>query len=292
MRKKLQITSAFVALILVASNVALGQGVKPQNIYRVTVNSRYVIENGERTSKFFAIGQLISDSLGRMHTEIDYNWETRYPDNYRWHYFDEMAKVKTDFFVKEKLSHFKVFKYNANNQFAEQLLYKVNNGDTVLAVREVHAYNNLGHRTQTTGYNIQGKRGFRTKYKYDANGSELERRVRGKRAVPSDSIIKLKRIVEYDSLNRVKSELVTIEKFAQPKTSTHTFYKYDDKGNLVEEVIKDQLKETTHRKEYVYRSDKRIQGLRLYDSQNNLLDYQAWRYEIYKTANRTHRVLE
>ncbi len=292
MRRKLQITSALIALVLAASHVVLGQGVKPQNIYRVTVNSRYVIDNGERTSKFFAIGQLISDSLGRMHTEIDYNWETRYPDNYRWHYFDGMAKVKTDFFVKEKLSHYKVFKYNLNNQLAELLLYRVSNGDTLLAVREVHTYNNLGHRTQSTGYNQQGKRAFRTKYKFDANGSELERRVSGKRAVPSDSILRLKRVVEYDSLNRVKSELVTTEKFAQPKTSIHTFYKYDDKGNLVEEVTKDQLKGTTYRKEYVYRSDKRIQGLRLYDSQNNLLDYQAWRYEIYKTTNRTHRVLE
>lgn len=291
MKRNIKIRLALLVSALIYTSISIAQGEKPQNIYRVTVNSRYVIEDGVRTSKFFAIGQLISDSLGRMHTEIDYNWETRYPDNYRWHYFDGMNRVRTDFFVKEKLSNYKVYKYNDNNQLAELELYKVNNGDTMLLVKEVYVYSK-GIRTSTLGYNQKGKRGFKTKYKYDSHGNEMERRVKGKRAIPSDSIINLKRVTEYDSLGRVLNELVVTKKVSSPQISVKSSYNYDDKGNLVEEIINDQTKGTTLRKEYVYRRDSRIQLMSVFDSHNNLIDYQAWRYEIYKTANRTQRVLE
>jgi hypothetical protein len=286
----------FVAILFaVIATTALNgfaQGEKPQNIYRVTVNSRYVIENGERTSKFYAIGQLISDSLGRMHTEIDYTWETRYPDNYRWHYFDGQTKVKTDFFFKEKLNHIETYSYNSNNQLQELKLLSVSEGDTTLVVREEYSYDTNGLLIRTTGFNNKGKRGFRARHKYDANGSEVERRVRGKRAIPADSIVFLKRIVEYDSLQRKINELVEIEKYGRPRGKTHYFYKYDNSGNLVEEVVKGINDAMIARKEFVYRRDNRIQGMRLYNSTGELIDYQAWRYEIYKTPNRTHRILE
>jgi hypothetical protein len=102
----------------------------------------------------------------------------------------------------------------------------------------------------------------------------------------------LKRVVEYDTLNRIVNELVEVQKYDMPKETKHKFYKYDDKGNVVEKVITDKISNKTIRKEYVYRRDNRLQGLRIYDSNDNLLDYQAWRYEIYRTANRTHRVFE
>ena len=271
---------------------AFSQGEKPQNIYRVTVNSRYVLENGERTSKYYAIGQLISDSLGRLHTEIDYNWETHYPDNYRWHYFDQQTKVKTDYFFKEKLNYYKVFEYNQNKQLAKLLLYNVSNSDTTLVVSEEHTYDDDGNRVKTTGYNKDGKRVFKIRYKYDELNTEIQRKVRGRRAVPSDSIMRLTRTVEYDSLNRVVVEHLDIEKYGAPSLSTKSTFKFDENGNLVEEVITNKVSGKTIKKERLYRSDNRIKGLKIYDSQDNLLDYQAWRYEIYRTANRTHRVFE
>jgi hypothetical protein len=280
------------SLLITITTALFAQGEKPQNIYRVTVNSRYVIENGERTSKYYAIGQLISDSLGRLHTEIDYNWKTRYPDNYRWHYFDGQTKVKTDYFFKENLKYFKVFSHNANHQLETLSLFLVTDSDTTLAVREEHTYDDQGNRVRSIGYNQKGKRGFRVRYKYDDNNTEIQRKVRGKRAIPSDSIMSLKRVVEYDTLNRIVNELVEVQKYDMPKETKHKFYKYDDKGNVVEKVITDKISNKTIRKEYVYRRDNRLQGLRIYDSNDNLLDYQAWRYEIYRTANRTHRVFE
>jgi hypothetical protein len=46
------------SLLITITTALFAQGEKPQNIYRVTVNSRYVIENGERTSKYALPRQL------------------------------------------------------------------------------------------------------------------------------------------------------------------------------------------------------------------------------------------
>ena len=283
--------ATIVALLLFSYN-GFSQGVKPQNIYRVTVNSRYVVENGERQSTFFAIGQLISDSLGRLHTEIDFNWETHYPDNYRWHYFDDTTKVRTDFYFKEKLHHFNVYEYSPNGALSELSVYSVSSNDTVLVVREKYSYDTNGNVTKVVGYNDKGKKGFTAKYKYNEFNTEIQRKVKGKRAVPSDSILFLTREASYDSVGRINEEILTIEKYGLPKNTTQTEYSYDDKGNVKAEIVKDKDGNTIKRNKYIYRPDNRIQGLGVYDANETLIEYQAWRYEIYKTNDRRFRVYE
>jgi CRISPR/Cas system CSM-associated protein Csm2 small subunit len=227
-----------------------------------------------------------------MHTEIDYDWENHYPNNYRWHYFEDKTKVKTDHFIKEKLSHFYVYSYSGDGKLSGLSLYQINGTDTVMVVKEQKTYDATGKLTQTAGFNSLGKRGFKTKYKYDLKGTEIERKVSGKKVVPSDSIIYLKRIVTYNDKNRFTSENLIIDKFGKPRAFINTLYKYDDKGNLTEEVTSNQLGQTLSRKEYAYRPDNRIQTMSVFDSSNALVDFRAWRYEIYKTANRSQRVLE
>ncbi|MFA5647235.1 MAG: hypothetical protein WC951_02895 [Bacteroidales bacterium] len=290
-KSNIRFSAAIVALLLFTYN-GFSQGVKPDNIYRVTVNSRYVIENGERQSKYFAVGQLISDSLGRLHTEIDFNWETHYPDNYRWHYFDDMVKVKTDFFFKEKLNHFNVYNYNPTGALSELSVYSVNGNDTSLVVQEKYSYATNGNVTKVVGYNKNGKKGFTAKYKYNGFNTETQRKVRAKRAVPSDSILYLAREVTYDSVGRINTEMLIIEKYGLPKKTTQTHYTYDASGNITTEVVSDKDGNTIKRNEYAYRPDNRIKGLMVYDANETLIDYQAWRYEIYKTADRRFRVFE
>ena len=282
---------SLVAILIIAGNV-FSQGIKPQNIYRVTVNSRYVVENGERQSKFFAIGQLISDSLGRLHTEIDFNWDTHYPDNYRWHYFDDTTKVRTDFFFKEKLHHFNVYQYNMNGLLNELSVYTVTGNDTTLTVREQYSYNSNGKVSKVVGYNANGKKGFTAKYKYNEFNTEIKRKVRAKRAVPSDSILYLEREVSYDSIGRVSTELLAVEKKGLPREILQTKYTYDTKGNIVGKLVKDSEGNAIRRIEYIYRPDNRIKGMGIYDANETLIEYQAWRYEIYKTSDRRYRVFE
>lgn len=292
MRKSsIRFNAAMVALLVLTYN-GFSQGVKPENIYRVTVNSRYVIENGERQSKYFAIGQFISDSLGRLHTEIDFNWETHYPDNYRWHYFDDTTKVRTEFFFKESLHHFNVYEYNPNGLLSVLNVYSVSSNDTVLVVREKYSYDSNGKVSKVMGYNEKGKKGFTAKYKYNEFNTEIQRKVRAKRAVPSDSILYIAREVSYDSVGRINTEMLTVEKYGLPKETIQTHYTYDVNDNIIGEVVSDKNGNTIKRNEYAYRPDNRIKGLIVYDANETLIEYQAWRYEIYKTADRRFRVFE
>jgi hypothetical protein len=269
----------------------MGQATKPQNVYRVTVISQYAIENGKYTSKSFPLFQHIYDSLGRLHTEIDYNIEKNYPSNYRWHYFDDQTKKKTDYYINEKLTRIDEFDYNGN-RLSELKVYNVNETDTSLYVRVEYEYDSNGLISKTAGYNKLGKRGYRTSHKYDINGNEIERKVKGKKAIPPDSILYLAKEFAYDSLNRIVSEKITTNKLGKQQSIKLIDYKYDKNSNVIEKQISDSAGNLIKRKEFVYRPDNRLQRRSIFDAENNLIQFRAWRYEIYKTANRRVRVLE
>jgi len=271
---------------------ASSQNREPQNVYRVAVKSRYVLKDGQRTKEYFAIKQLISDSLGRMHTEIDFDWETHYPNNYRWHYFDGQTKYRTDFFENEKLVRVERYKWDSNGKLTELTLEKVTPTDTTMVVKEIFTYNPDGTKKSVVGYNNKGKKGFKIKFKYDDRGTEISSKVRGKKAVPADSTMLLTRVPQYDSVGRIAEETLTIQKFSkQPKTTQHK-YTYDENGNKILELLMDANGNLIKKTEFIYRKDNRIQQIKEFDPNDNLLDWQAWRYEIYKTNDRRQRVLE
>jgi hypothetical protein len=283
------------ALALVLSylpSILNAQIEKPQNIYRVTVNSRYVLENGERTNAFYAIGQLMYDSLGRLHTEIDYNWETRYPDNYRWHYYEGITKRKTDFFHNEKLQRIEEYNFNNDVLLAQTIVHKVSLPDTVFLVRENISYTPNRKAKNATGFNSAGKKVYTTTYKYDIKGNEIERKVKGKNATPPDSILYLKCTYLYDSLDRVISKVETIDKIGKPRKTESLSFAYDQNNNVTEKIIRDSNGNLKVRMEYSYRRDNRLQQVKIFDENNALSKHLAWRYEIYKTDDRRHRTLE
>jgi hypothetical protein len=288
----------FVAIYLLVSLFAYpsllqAQIEHPQNIYRVTVNSRYVLENGARTSNFFAIGQLFYDSLGRMHTEITYDWETKQPSSHKWHYFEGQTKRKTDFFENNKLIRIEEYNFNNSGLLNQLLVHMVSTTDTSLLVKEVYSYNTANKISKATGYNNRGRKEYVATMKYDIHGNEIQRKVKGKRASPPDSILFLKRTIEYDTLNRMVAKIEIIEKVGQQRNTKSESFKYDSKGNIIEVFIKDNDGNQFKRKEFIYRSnDNRIQQQIVFDSNNNLIDHLAWRYEIYRTSDRRVRTLE
>lgn len=278
--------------ILFVGNYAFGQNREPQNVYRVAVKSGYVLKDGERTREYFAVKQLISDSLGRMHTEIDFDWETHYPNNYRWHYFDGQTKYRTDFFENEKLVKTKKYKWDSKGNLSELTLEKVTPTDTTVVVKEVYTYNSNETKKTVVGYNGKGKKGFKTKFKYDDRGTEISRKVKGKKAVPADSIMLLKRVPQYDSVGRITAETLTIQKYSKQSKTTQHKYTFDENGNKILELLMDANGNLIKKTEFIYRKDNRIQQIKEFDANDNLLDWQAWRYEIYKTNDRRQRVLE
>lgn len=269
------------------------QGTKPQNVYRVVVASQYVLEDGERTSEFFSISQEISDSLGRMHTEIDFNPETRYPDNYRWHYFDNMLKVRTDFFINEKINRRIVYQYNIIGLVSAEMHYGFENEEPVLVRVVEFSYNLSGLPEKSEVFGPSGKRLYRVKSSYDRNGSEIRRRVKGRREVPDDNIMRLDREPEYDSTGMLVSETLRLRMSDRTSTGYTRKYQYDERGNITGKLeLGDEGKQVL-RTEYVWQQNRnRLTRVIHYDGNDRLERYIAKRYEIYQGSDRRHRVID
>jgi hypothetical protein len=291
----LDIMNRLIILVITLFSITLAhsQGVKPQNVYRVTVTSRYVLENGERTSQFFAVNQEIFDSLGRLHTEIDYNWETRYPDNYRWHFFDSMVHVRTDFFVKEKIDRRVIYDYNADGAVAREVHWKFNDGDSSLFKTINYSFSPDGFPLQIEAVNEKGKRLYRTRSSFDNQGTETKRRVSGRRGAPDDEIVRIDRTVEYDSLGQIVSETSQIRMSDGSRPVNSKKYKYDQEGNVAEIIELDANGKQVSRTEYVWQPNRdRISRIIAYDGNDQLQKYLAKRYEIYRTNDRRQRVID
>jgi len=268
------------------------QSREPQNIYRVRVASRYIFEDGKRTSKFFAIEQQLRDSLDRLHTEIFFDWATHNPDKYRWRYFDGQVKYKTDFFENEKLVRIEEYAYTKDSLLNQLIVKKVTDGKVDYQGKVTYSYNTDGKIIQTDGFNEKGKRCFKAKYIYDANGTEIERKVKAKKCTPPDSILFLNRTVSYDSLGRIATEKLILEKVGKGRSIQNMGYTYDKNGNITEMILKDEHGATLQRNEYQYRNDNRIKLLNIYNADNEQIDCIAWRYELYKTNDRRQRMYE
>jgi hypothetical protein len=297
--KRLQKTSSaitFIALIFLSSfytvRVAKSQGVKPQNVFRVAVLSGYEIEAGKRKTNYFTITQLISDSLGRLHTEVDFDRATQLPTSYRWHYFENLQKVKSHFFTTDGLYSIEKYYYSPQNRLISKKIYLTKPGDTLLHMKVEYVYDPTGVLQRSVGYNAKGKKGYIASYLFDSKGTELERKVSGKKLTPPDSIMYLRREPSYDSLGRLVKEIVTTTKKVKPTETTTYGYRYDKDGLLVEKWQYNSKGLLVRRHEFINRSDRRLNQIIEYDGVGNLVDHKAWRYELYKTNDRRHRILE
>ena len=269
------------------------QGIKPQNVYRVTVTSRYVIENGERTDQFYAINQEISDSLGRLHTEIDFDWETRYPNNYRWHYFDSMLLVMTEYYVNEKLDRRVVYEYGAAGNIVSERHYTVHSGDTALLRNLIFSYNSDRLPVRIDAVDSRGRRLYRVRSTYDEGGIETGRRVSGRRGEPSDGIIRLDRETEYDSRGNLISETVRLRMSNRSRSDYTRRFSYDDQNNVVGVTELDNVGNQTGRVEYLYQQNRnRLSQIKYYDRDDRLEKWLAKRYEIYRTPDRRERIID
>ncbi|MFP4367105.1 MAG: hypothetical protein ACLFQA_08425 [Bacteroidales bacterium] len=284
----------FLLAMLVTVNLSIySQGIKPQNVYRVTVTSRYVVEDGERTSTFYAVNQEIFDSLGRKHTEIDYDWETRYPDNYRWHYYDSMEHVRTDYFINEELDIRKVFERDKEDRISKEKHLMVRDEDTVMVKSLEFSYNSSGLPKQIEALNPSGRRLYRIRSRFDEQGTEIRRRVRGRRGEPDDGIIRLDREAEYDSLGLLVSETIQLRMTDRNRKEYTRKYKYDEQQNITEKLELDDQGNQVSRTEYVWQASRnRLQRIIYYDADDNLEKYLAKRYEIYHTNDRRQRVID
>ncbi len=273
--------------------VSICQGIRPSNIYRVTVTSSYEIERGERTSRFFAVGQELYDSLGRLHTEIDFNRETNYPDNYRWHYYDSLLLVRTEYFINEKPVLRVVYSHDESGVLTGEQHFDFSGDDPVLLKTIGFINDQSGLPVQLRARNSSGRILYRTRSVYDGSGTEISRRVRRLRGGPDDLILRLERVPRYDGEGRLASETVRLRLTGRNRHSYTRKYRYDDHDNITGIVELDMHGRQVSRIEYVWQQNRnRITRIIHYDSDDRLEKYLALRYEIYRTSDRRQRVID
>ncbi len=269
------------------------QGKKPSNVYRVTVTSRYVLEDGERTNQFYAVNQEIYGSLGRFHTDIDFDWETRYPNNYRWHFYDSMLLVRTEHYIDEKLDRRVVYEYNKDTLVSGELHYTRKGEDTLLIKVVSYSYNTEGLPERTEALNSSGRRLFRVRSLFDESGTEIRRRVSGRRGEPEDGIRRLDREADYDSLGFLVEEKVRLRMSDRSRNEYTRRYRYDDRGNVIEMLELDDRGNQVCRIEYTWQSQRnRLGHISYYDENDQLQKFLAKRYEIYLTPDRRQRIID
>ncbi|HYX09090.1 MAG TPA: hypothetical protein VE912_20320 [Bacteroidales bacterium] len=290
------ISLRFFIVVLLAAGINLNsrsQGVKPQNVYYVTVLNQYVMKDGDRTSKFWAIGQKVYDSLHRLHTEIMFDFDTHQPVSYKWNYFDSLVKVKTAFFEHDTLQKIETYTYNTDSLLTEKKIFKVRNGDTAL-FRIVHyIYNGMGKPEKIEAENATGKLVYRVKSTYDAQGTEIKRKVKTKSGFPADSILKLSCTPSYDSLNRLASRSCEIQYKGRGTKQFTCYYEYDDQGHVTGLKKTDAKGQQISLQERIYqRSRNRLSQVKFYDASDTMVRWIANRYEIYPTKDRRHRQID
>ncbi|MFO7924159.1 MAG: hypothetical protein R6U58_10750 [Bacteroidales bacterium] len=269
------------------------QGIKPQNVYRVIVTNHYLLEDGERTERFYAVNQEIYDSLGRLHTEIDYDRETRYPSNYRWHYFDSLLLVRTEYYVNEKLELRRVFEYNTDTLVTRELHYRPEKEDTLLSMTLDFSLNEQGLPERIVATDSDGRRLYRIRSTFDDMGTEVRRRVTGRRGDPDDGIRRLDREAVYDSLGFLLSETVELRMAERTRMEYTRKYRYDERGNRIEMLELDDRGNQVCRIEYTWqRQRNRLGHISYYDENDQLQKFLAKRYEIYRTTDRRQRIID
>lgn len=281
--------------VLVVTSVTFAQTRPPQNIRRVTVTNQYVLENGQKTNKIWAVYQEIYDSLGRLHTEIAYDINDHYPHNYKWHTYAGMQKIKTEVYENEKLKAIKEYKYSQDSLLLREIIRVVKPGDTSLYLTLNFKYNPQRKPVQIEAKTPIGKIAYTTMFTYDSKGTELSRRVKVKSEItPFDSILIMNCKPHYDSVGRLISNLINVTKCNKKREILDIKYTHDKNNNTTGISIRNEKGKLISREERIFQEDKRkrIQQIKYYDSNDNLIKWLAMRYEIYRTADLRLREIE
>jgi hypothetical protein len=277
-----------------STNYLFAQKRAKQNIRRVIVTNRYTFENGKPTTNYWPVKQYLYDSLNRLHTIIEYDFKDHYPYNYQWNSFNGKQLYKTEIFVNKTMEKRIIFSYSKDSMLTSKEIYKVSPGDTSLQVILKYKYNSKKKPITITAFTPDRQLAYTSTSNYDDNGTELSRKVKLKKNIlPADSIVKLTRKPLYDSMNRLVEETITITKPNNLVIKRIFKYKYDNKNNVIELIENDDAGGLIHREERVFNQKRnRLTEIKYYDSSNTLVNWEANRYEIYKTNNPQSREIE
>ncbi len=278
----------FLLLFVLFYSVALSQQRTRQNIQRVTVTSFYVLKDGDKTDATKMYYQELYDSLGRLHTEVNWNYPDNKPHGYIWHTFNGKQIVKSEYFEYEKLIKIKELYYSNDSLVEKEVIKKVEQGDTSIYLQLAYKYNNQRKPVQIEAKSANGKTVYSTKSVYDEKGTEISRAVKIKaNYFPSDSIVKMTCKPSYDSLGRISKCLTTISKTNKTTTVRAYNYQYDKRNNLIDITTLDSKGQQISREHRMFQESRnRLSMIKYFDSKDKLTLWLVKRYEIYRFKNR------
>jgi len=288
----------YTALLLLAisiSNFAIAQKRVPQNVRWVTITSQNVLDNGTRTDKSWVLYQEIYDSLRRLHTEVDWDFADHQMHKYVWHTFNGKQRVKTEIFENQKLQVIKEFRYNKDSLISQEIIKSVKPGDTSLYLTLKYSYNQQKKPIKIDARTENDKRAYTSMSKYDMWGTELNRKVRVKVGyAPPDSTLTMTSKPLYDSIGRLVRNLSTIVMVDKKKSVRDIKYTYDKNNNIVGISIRDEKGKLIGREERIFLKDRRnrLLEIKYYDTNDKLVRWLTYRYEIYHTSDRLNREID
>jgi len=284
--KKLIVT---IFALVVTSSVMWGQ--QNKDTLFVKVINKYVLVDGQKTSKYYPIGQEFRDTLNRLLNVINYDDSTLLPTTYSRYSYQGMNRVKEEDFSQNKLQWVTTMEYDANGARVAKTIKQVNTKDT--SVYLSITYKNIdGRPVQEKGYTGEGKVTYSVKYTYDKQGELILKKVKAKGVPPIDSVLLLKRVLTYDSLQRIIREDLS-EKLVGGEKHFSYVYTYGKEGFLNETQQFDAAGKLFLRKEFIYNLQrKRIQEIKTFDGSGKLLEWRAFRYERYGSQPYNVRVID
>lgn len=293
---KTKLFCKYLALLLVSvtiHNSALAQKRPQQNIKRVTVTNRYVFENGKKTDEYWPVYQEMFDSLGRLHTEIEYDFADHYPHNYILHSFEGKQMVNSETYKDGNLQTIETITYSRDNLIAQKVYKKINQSDTSIVYILNFKYNIKRNPIEVSAKTAERKTAYVSKSTFDDKGKELTRNVRVSRNYyPQDSVLKLICVPVYDSLGRVISEHLTINKVGGYTLHKSFKYSYDKSNNQIGIIELDKNGKQIHREEKGYKPNRKISWVKYFDANDVLIRMIGIRYDIYPTNDTRFKEIE
>lgn len=248
-----------------------------QDIRSQRIQSTYNIKDGQTTGKSYMEKQFLLDSLGRCHTEIDFD-TALVIQSYQWSSFLGNDLVSRRSFVKDSLVRVDSFTYKSAGKIREHYfsLRALNRRENII---ETYSYTPSNQVSKVDAKLGSGKLAYRIKFFFDKKGTEIERVVKIIRGCPADSIISLKRIPSYDSLDRIVVEIVETRYINKPSTYEQISYLYNKNGCIIEKNITAKDGNKISRTEYIFKANNTLWQEKTYNSSNTLTRMIVWRTE-------------
>ena len=264
-----------------------------QDVRRVTVTSKCEIVDGNKTNKYAVFKQNIYDSLGQLHTIVQFSLSTGKVESYIWNTFQNGLLIRTEEYNDDKLIQRTDYSYTTKSLINNETVYRVVGNDTVLHLNLKYTYSSQGKPTKINAKTAQGKKAYILLSAYDNNGHEIKRKVNAKKGfMPKDSILEIKNQPKFNTQGRIESEQIFVKYYNGSTINSIYKYLYDDKGNMVQKTGFDANGNLLFTYNYKYNSKGKVIVVDKLDSTNKIVESFAMRYEAYPKSDITRREVE